>query len=654
MKLKHTISLGLIVIALCIAVYAAISALMGGGPKPASSTEVAQTPHTIPTDRVATLSSRESLAKSDPYDVTTYSQDAHSKLSSASEGSGSDSTSTGPDDAGEGVLFLETNLHDEATPLIIDHGNDTVHDTDNGRRTSTSVADNTSRGGGGGNSQGFGGGGGGGGSAGVESPDSTAQAETDQPSPSNLPIALGGTTKSITPAFPGALGFGAYTVGGRGGDVYLVSTLKDSGAGSLRYGIQSATGPRTIIFNISGTIYLSEPLNIDKPTITIAGQSAPEGGITIAGQPVVIKDTYDIIIRHLRIRVGDINATEREPGTVNNITITAKPAKGLNNLSGDLADALRIRNSNRVIVDHLSLGWSMDELLDIYQSDLVTVQNCLLAQSLSDSHHPKGPHGYGALIVGGDGPPNRVSLIRNIFAHNQARNAGFASAQLPDQNHTNLSLEFINNIVFNWTTHASHLTTNDQKPISANIIGNLFIPGPDSIWRERNTFFRINDEPNVYLGNNYYGLPNEPEQALSAILRKSGTPSPVLRNPFPTSEYIKRDKLLTWLGLHAGSFLSRDKIDSNVIDTLNNGLGHIIDSQDDLGGFPVIVEARHDTADTDRDGIPDEWETAQGLDPETANDANHFVGDETTYLERYLNQLCEYDQPLPDESTAFD
>ena len=569
----------------------------------------------------------------------------------------------------------------QTTPVMPDPPDITTQDTSNsssggltifgvdgggsaiGGGSSSSSGGNGGSGGSGGSGGGGGGGGSGGGgggaapNAGAPVPTQTAAAPDEDAEdagptgPEHISAIPSGEKDEV--AFPGATGYGAYATGGRGGDVYAVTTLNDSEAGSLRYGIQSADGPRTIIFNISGTIYLNSPLIIDQPNLTLAGQTAPGNGITLAGQPVMIKNTEHIIVRHLRVRVGDINAADREPTVFNNTIVPGKPENGLGNLAGEEADALRIYKSTQVIVDHLSLGWSMDEIVDIYQSDFVTVQNCLIANSLDDSYHPKGAHGYGVLIVGGNNEPNRISFVRNILAHNRARNPGFSAAQDANSGPSRLSLELINNIVYNWKTHASHKTTSEGIPVSANIIGNLYIPGPDTMPENRHTFGLLKDA-GIYLSNNQYRRADDTWERLSDKLKKHDDPALTPRHLFPTSEFITKDNLLFWLSAHAGSFLNRDSIDTSVISSMDQGLGTIIDSQDDLGGFPVLVQVNSDTVDTDYDGLPNAWEQEQGLDPNDANDAGRYLSDKTTYLEHYLNELCEYNEPVPSESPTYD
>jgi pectate lyase len=199
-------------------------------------------------------------------------------------------------------------------------------------------------------------------------------------------------------AFPTAEGFGAYSLGGRGGDVYTVSNINDSGEGSLREGIQSATGPRTIVFAVSGLIKLKSTLKVDKDYITIAGQTAPGDGICLRDACFQISADH-VIVRYIRSRLGDEAGRE--------------------------ADAISITSGYNIIMDHCSASWSVDECFscstgDKDKIDSVTVQWSIISEALNNSIHEKGSHSYGALIRGCYGA--KYSYHHNLFAHNRSRN----------------------------------------------------------------------------------------------------------------------------------------------------------------------------------------------------------------------------------------
>ncbi len=199
-----------------------------------------------------------------------------------------------------------------------------------------------------------------------------------------------------TIAFPGAEGAGKFTQGGRGGDVYHVTTLEDSGPGSLREGVESIKGPRTIVFDISGMIRLRTDLEIrDKSYLTIAGQTAPGKGITIADRTVKIKNCNHIVVRYLRVRLGDEN----------------KPAE-----SGP--DCITVEYDDHIILDHLSLSWGIDGNGDFRGLKNATVQWTIFSEALDDSLHRKGPHAKCTSFRDSKGV---ATLHHNIYASSRER-----------------------------------------------------------------------------------------------------------------------------------------------------------------------------------------------------------------------------------------
>lgn len=244
-------------------------------------------------------------------------------------------------------------------------------------------------------------------------------------------------------AFPTAEGYGKYTIGGRGGKVYEVTNLNDSGEGSLRAAIE-AKGPRTVVFRVSGTIDLKSALNIRNPYITIAGQTAPGDGICIKRYPLNIS-ADEVIIRYIRIRLGD--ESKRSD------------------------DAISARYRKNIILDHISASWSVDETMSIYHCENVTIQWCMITESLSQSNHTKGSHGFGGIWGS-----NYSTYHHNLLAHHSSRNPRWASGGGFN--------DYRNNVLYNWGYNSSyggekHQVGNPKfSDIAVNFVNNYYKPGP--------------------------------------------------------------------------------------------------------------------------------------------------------------------------------
>ena len=289
-----------------------------------------------------------------------------------------------------------------------------------------------------------------------------------------------------TPAFPGAEGFGAYATGGRGGQVIYVTNLNDSGAGSLRAAVETE-GPRIVVFGVGGTIELFSNLKIKDPDITIAGQTAPGGGIALKNHPsndgpAIEVSTSNVILRYLRVRPG--------PSAVSSCCVDA------------IAIASRTRTVKDVIIDHCSLSWATDEVVSTwFDSSDVTVQWSIIAEGLDDSTHTEGPHSKGVLI--GD-QSTRVSLHHNLLAHNVDRNPRVKGGDV----------DYVNNVIYN--AQRTPVRSDNKDNITSarfNLIGNFFKYGPDSTWPYEITIQSLSSvELGAYVHDNLG--PNRPVDSL--------------------------------------------------------------------------------------------------------------------------------------------
>ena len=415
------------------------------------------------------------------------------------------------------------------------------------------------------------------------------------------------------PAFPGAEGAGACALGGRGGDVYYVTNLNDSGPGSLRYGITNAAGPRTILFSVSGTINLLSDLTIDTSFLTIAGQTAPGGGITTQGRTVRVVNANDVVIRYMRFRPGDSNC-----------------------ISGFEGDSLWLDYVTDTIIDHVSASWSVDEALSVTDSTNVTVQWSLITDSLNNSCHPDGPHGFGSLLRYGYGS---LSFHHNLYADHRGR-----SPRLGD----NLSLDFVNNVIHNWGNlpgySANDSADNPQGFTNRmNYVANYGIAGSNSV---NPNFVFEGGSPNTFI----YFTDNKIDSSLDGILNGSDTGFGMFSAPYTfipdrfdnlplVTTYTPDEAYERVLAFGGTAMALRDSVDTNVVTKVRNQAGVIIDSQSQVGGWPTLVSTTPPT-DTDQDGIPDYWETTFGLDPNVPGNNNDRDSDGYTDLEEYINWLA--------------
>jgi pectate lyase len=435
-------------------------------------------------------------------------------------------------------------------------------------------------------------------------------------------------------AFPGAEGYGKYTTGGRGGRVLTVTNLNDSGKGSFRDAVEQR-GPRIVVFAVDGTIELKSPLRIINDSITIAGQSAPGDGICLKDYPLVV-NAGNVIVRYIRVRVGDRY-----------------------HLDSDGLGGGRYGQKN-VVLDHLSVSWSIDECLSIYKTENLTVQWCLVAHSLNTSVHTKGSHGFGGIWGG-----YKATFHHNLLANHASRNPRFSSVDGTKW------VDYRNNVVYNWGFKTAY---GGGHHAEINMVNNYYKPGPAS--RHHRLLDVAEDGTGRYYvaGNVMEGddavtrdnqgavtdcagkcyIRNRKSAAPDSGISPEAVPTPgeectscLVDAPFPYEPICEDTPAVAYQRVLAsvGCSFSQDDYDREVLRQVKEGIGTfgtdgIINSQEDVGGWPVL-KAGKVRKDSDGDGMPDAWELRHGLEPKDASDASAYTLDkEFTNVEVYLNGLA--------------
>ncbi|MCW9705282.1 hypothetical protein [Fodinibius salsisoli] len=461
------------------------------------------------------------------------------------------------------------------------------------------------------------------------------------------------------PAFPGAEGGGAYSFGGRGGEVYTVTSLKDSGPGTLREALE-AVGPRIVVFNVSGIIRLEKPLIVKAPYVTIAGQTAPGDGVVVAGETVWV-NTHDVVIRHMRFRRGETDVGRRD-------------------------DSIGGNPIGNIMIDHVSASWGLDENMSMYRHNYlpgagydeeklptvnITIQNSIFAEALDTYNHSLGS------TLGGE----NCTFVRNLWASNAGRNPSIGWNGL---------FNFVNNVVFNWR----HRTTDggDYKA-TFNIINNYYKPGPVTPSDEPvghrilkpeagrsdldyMTFGRAYVSGNVMEGyegvteNNWDGgvqIEGKDGELMTYWESTAYFPNIRAKSPFPMApvNVLPARKAYKYVLDNAGATLPRrDEVDQRIIRQVRTGeieyqeglnpdefyqfehrrLGPesykkgIITDIRQVGGYSEYEGESY--TDSDSDGMPDAWEEKYGLDPNDPSDANGDInGDGYTNIEMYINGI---------------
>ncbi|MVA75575.1 hypothetical protein GC722_05985 [Auraticoccus sp. F435] len=432
--------------------------------------------------------------------------------------------------------------------------------------------------------------------------------QPDKPSPDRLvrraaPAQAAAVEGNTVAAFPGAEGGGKFTTGGRGGAVYEVTTLADSGPGSLRDAVSG--DDRTIVFRVGGTIELESGLDVSGSNLTIAGQTAPGDGISVVNNEFKIRGD-NIIIRYLRVRTGDITQLG--------------------------VDAVNGESRRNLVIDHCSISWGIDECFSLYGNYDVTVQYCIIAEGLTMSAHEKGRHGYGGLW-GGD----NVTYHHNLLIHQGGRNPRFSFVEDMDQ-----LVDHRNNVIYNYGFTSCY---GGEWCEGINLVGNYYKPGPATLAHiapeivapGRGGSWHV--AGNVIEGHEDVTADNElgityPVGGITLLRRPVEFPNPV---PEQTAEEAYED-VLSGVGCSVPRY---DSVDARLLADVRNGTGRLINSQSEVGGMPLI-ESGEAPVDSDHDGIPDDWELDHGLDPQDPDDGAALADDGSGYtnLELYLNSIA--------------
>ena len=477
------------------------------------------------------------------------------------------------------------------------------------------------------------------------------------------------------PAFPGAEGGGMYTFGGRGGKVLTVSNLNDSGPGSFRWACEQG-GARIVVFNVSGIIWLESPIKVRAPYITIAGQTAPGEGVTIAGETFNI-DTHDVIVRHMRFRRGKTSVLSRD-------------------------DSFGGNPVGNIMIDHCSCEWGLDENISFYRHMLdmkdgkekmktptvnVTIQNTISAKALDNWNHSFGS------TLGGE----NTTFMRNLWASNTGRNPSIGWGGV---------FNFVNNVVFNWLDRTAD---GGDYTMMCNFINNYYKPGPVTPkdkpiryrilcpegrsgklfpWRQ---FGRVYATGNIVEGNeevtrdNWAGgiqlIDKDVYQGTAEEMKMMRSDEPFEMAPL---QIMPSEQVFEWVLDNVGATVPcRDIVDERIVNEVRTGIPYYIndyekkvkdnpygdmwglapESQNEEGLFRyrrlsndsyklgIITDPRQmggypeygtwkPWKDTDGDGMPDQWEKDNGLDPNNPSDANGDInGDGYTNIEKYINGI---------------
>lgn len=443
--------------------------------------------------------------------------------------------------------------------------------------------------------------------------------------------------ENIPVAFPGAEGFGKYTSGGRGGKVITVTNLNDDGEGSFRKAATS-NEPRIIVFAVSGTIHLNSSVSI-KGNATIAGQTAPGDGICIADKSVQLGGD-NIIVRYMRFRLGD--KWQRQAGMVDG--------------SGG-EDAFGGGGKKNIMIDHCTFSWSNDECFSVYNGDSTTLQWNIIAEPLNYSYHFETGdkdwehHGYGGIWGG-----RHLTAHHNLFAHCNNRNPRF------NGNRQGILefVDYVNNVVYNWGGNTIYAGEGGNY----NIINNYFKYGPSTSKSVRYRIVNPGKTETIpfgkwFVAGNYVDEAKEISRNnwLGIVMGNGGTEEDKRNSIIDKAHPAEKINVQTaetafeTVLAHAGASYQRDTLDQRIINDVRNRTGFIIDVQgryphhtpyeQTVNAWPTL-RTLPAPADTDKDGMPDEWEKKNGLNPaDPADAARSSLAKIYTNIEVYINSIVK-------------
>jgi hypothetical protein len=408
-----------------------------------------------------------------------------------------------------------------------------------------------------------------------------SQKSGDTTAPREISLPRGGTDQRLEkllyvplPILPGLSGPGAGTRAGSGpnrggGKIIHVTTLASSGPGSLRAAVE-AKGPRIVVFDVSGYITLSSVIEVEEPYLTIAGQTAPFPGISLKGAGLSIK-THDVLVQHIRIRVGD-HSNGPGPRYRDALSISGDP-KGR-------------ETTYNIVIDHVSMSWAIDENVEVWYRGVhdVSITNSIISEALWHSIHPKGAHSKGMLVAG----IVDLMVAGNLLAHNDERNMMVKGGT---------DTLFVNNVVYNWhgAGGMGDAWSVSGGTVDASIVGNVFIRGLDT--RSGNKSIPLLIWKGTLPESRIYVNDNE-------AIEKSGDSWSVVRNSasnsvkaktspnWPPSFKAKKGNVVkNWVLNNVGARRADgEAVDVRVIKDVKNGTGRIIDSQNDVGGWPSLAK----------------------------------------------------------------